>query len=90
VYVATPALAGRELRLPVLGLVEELRDIHQAGVVHRDLKPNNVLLVDDGPRVIDFGILPPRTARRCHRKPGSGSTCRAAAPCDGPFSGNRP
>ncbi|MEU9450834.1 PQQ-binding-like beta-propeller repeat protein [Streptomyces sp. NPDC048277] len=49
-------LAGRDLRALALGLVEALRDIHQAGVVHRDLKPGNVLMADDGPRVIDFGI----------------------------------
>jgi eukaryotic-like serine/threonine-protein kinase len=38
------------------GLAEGLSAIHAAGVVHRDLKPPNVLLADDGPRVIDFGI----------------------------------
>jgi phosphate ABC transporter phosphate-binding protein len=38
------------------GLVEALRDIHRVGLIHRDLKPGNVLLAEDGPRVIDFGI----------------------------------
>ena len=39
------------------GLTESLAAIHAAGLVHRDLKPSNVLLADDGPRVIDFGIV---------------------------------
>ncbi|MDX3451863.1 PQQ-binding-like beta-propeller repeat protein [Streptomyces sp. ME02-8801-2C] len=49
-------LPGPELRILALGLIEALREIHRVGVVHRDLKPGNVLMAEDGPRVIDFGI----------------------------------
>ena len=38
------------------GLVEALAAVHSRGLIHRDLKPPNVLLAADGPRVIDFGI----------------------------------
>ncbi|MEV5317758.1 serine/threonine-protein kinase [Streptomyces sp. NPDC052687] len=36
-----------------------LTDIHTAGFVHRDLKPQNIVLTATGPRVIDFGIARP-------------------------------
>ncbi|MFJ5270628.1 PQQ-binding-like beta-propeller repeat protein [Streptomyces sp. NPDC088358] len=49
-------LSQRELRALGLGLTEALRDIQRAGLVHRDLKPGNVLMTEGGPRVIDFGI----------------------------------
>jgi Protein kinase domain len=30
--------------------------VHACGLVHRDLKPRNIIMADDGPRIIDFGI----------------------------------
>ncbi|WP_200307255.1 bifunctional serine/threonine-protein kinase/ABC transporter substrate-binding protein [Streptomyces adelaidensis] len=65
-YVPGPSLAESvaahgpltERGLRVLGgrLALALGEVHRAGLVHRDLKPGNVLLAADGPRLIDFGI----------------------------------
>ena len=43
-------------------LAEGLDAIHSAGLVHRDLKPLNIIMADDGPRIIDFGIAMPAGA----------------------------
>jgi WD40 repeat protein len=37
-------------------LAEGLSAIHGCGLIHRDLKPGNVILADDGPRIVDFGL----------------------------------
>ena len=49
-------LRGEALVRVGKGLAAALHAIHEAGVIHRDVKPGNILLLDGEPILIDFGI----------------------------------
>lgn len=49
-------LRGSALHAFASGTAQALADIHAAGIVHRDVKPQNVILTPAGPRMLDFGI----------------------------------
>ncbi|TDC85875.1 serine/threonine-protein kinase [Actinomadura sp. 7K507] len=80
-YIDGPSLAdyieahgsfpAESLRSLAVGVATALTAIHAVRLVHRDLKPRNVLLAADGPRVIDFGIARALDSEERHTRTGA-------------------
>ena len=47
---------GDDLERLARKLIEAVRAVHAAGIVHRDIKPTNVMVSNTGPVLVDFGI----------------------------------
>ncbi|MEU3566835.1 serine/threonine-protein kinase [Kitasatospora sp. NPDC036755] len=67
VVVTHGALPASQVLLLAWGLANALTDIHRVEVVHRDLKPGNIMFDETGPKVIDFGIVKSLAETVTHR-----------------------
>jgi len=72
--VGAKPLKGLLLANTIDGIIDALKSIHDAGVVHQDLKPSNVVLGPNGITVLDFGLSAIEEASNLTRPKDLGGT----------------
>ena len=74
-YADSHHLGLRERLELMVKICEAVHHAHQRGLIHRDLKPGNIIVDETGqPKILDFGVARLPTAirrRRCRRMWGS-------------------
>lgn len=75
-----PIRSPEALRALALALAVALSGVHRLGLVHRDLKPGNIMLTSAGPRLLDFGIAAIVDGTRLTRSGGGPGTLTYMAP----------
>jgi Tol biopolymer transport system component len=70
-----------------IAVAEALAVAHRHGIVHRDLKPGNIMLTQDGAKLMDFGLAKPLGMQTAASGSGSAPPSFTAAPT---LSGHSP
>jgi eukaryotic-like serine/threonine-protein kinase len=55
--VTTPAPAERTAVMAVAGAARGVHALHESGIAHRSIKPSNIMLLPDGGKADDLGLL---------------------------------
>ena len=67
-----------------IAVAEALAIAHRQGIVHRDLKPGNIMLIQGGAKLMDFGLAKPIGASAPTTGSGAAPSFTAAATLSGP------
>lgn len=55
-FVREEKLKPRAIVSLVIQVCQAIQYAHERGVIHRDLKPGNILVASSGPKILDFGV----------------------------------
>jgi serine/threonine protein kinase/tetratricopeptide (TPR) repeat protein len=80
--IAQGPILVRDTAQIVLGILSALEAFHAKGIIHRDIKPDNVLLSQNGAKILDFGI-----AKYIQREPSDDVTTLTGGTMSGEFLG---